>query len=171
MPIHTAPSRSSSTVSTGTPSEQAQCQARGGQRRIDRQDAATAAQPQRSVCVLGQAVAMERACRLSSCNRHEAFSVEPCRPRRGDGPQPVAPVFVAEPHRVGRQALGRGVGGEAAVVVAQQAGAVEIHSAPDSSCSRSLTVSLLNAGVFSASKVTKSMPSKRTRPPSVPSHR
>ncbi len=65
---------------------------------------------------------MERACRLSAGHRHEAFSVEPCRAGRGDGPQPVAPVLMGEPNRVGRQSLGRGVGCEAAVVVAQQAG-------------------------------------------------
>ncbi len=52
----------------------------------------------------------------------KAFPVEEGRPGRGDGPEPVAAVLIAEPHRVGGQALGGGVGRKGAVAVAHQAG-------------------------------------------------
>ncbi len=102
--------------------EQVQRQARGGGSDIEGQDAAAAAQPESSVGFLRQALATERARRLGARDWDKAFSVEPGWPGRGDGPQPLLPVLMAEPHRVGGQALGRGVGRKGAATVAQQPG-------------------------------------------------
>ena len=64
------------------------CKARRGVagRRIEGKDAAAAAQPERSLRVFRQGVAIERGRRLGLRDRRKAFAVEPCRAGRGDGP-------------------------------------------------------------------------------------
>jgi hypothetical protein len=89
---------------------------------IEGEHTAAAAQPERPQGILSQRLAIEGSRGLGFGQRSKAFAVEPGRTRRGDGPQAMAVVLVAEPHGVGGQALGCVVGGEGAVAVAHQAG-------------------------------------------------
>ena len=102
--------------------EQVQGQARGGGPRIQGKDPAAAPQPKRPLRVFRQSVAIQRARGLGLRDGRKAFPIEKGRPGRGDGPDPVAAVLIAEPNRIGGQALGGGVSGKGAAAIAQQAG-------------------------------------------------
>ena len=114
--------RSNATVSTSLPLSR--CKARRGVAgRVSRAKTPLLPPSQSVPCASSaRAVAIQRARGLGLRDGHKAFPIEKCRPGRGDGPDPVAAVLIAEPNRICGQALGGGVRGKGAAAVAQQAG-------------------------------------------------
>ncbi len=90
--------------------QQVQGQARSGGSGIQGKDPAAASQPEHPLAILGESLAIQRARGLGLGDGHKAFSIEEGRPGRGDRPEPVAVVLIAEPNRIGGQTLGGGVG-------------------------------------------------------------
>src|ERR1700733_13216573 len=86
--------------------KQVQGQARRGRSCIQGKDPTAPPQPERSLCVLGQSMTSQRARGLGSYDGRKAFSIEKGWSGRGNSPDPVAVVLIAEPNRISRQALG-----------------------------------------------------------------
>ena len=87
--------------------------------RLQGKEAAVAPQPEGSFGILGQGLAVQGAGRLRPGDGNKTFPPQHGRPRRGDRPELVVMVFVAEPDRSGGQA---GVGLKGPAVITQQSG-------------------------------------------------